>query len=193
MLSALRTIGGSLGSYAKGRAKSVEEILRPQGAKQAHPRSLSAIYGIDRLPFHCELSHRRVPCRFLLLGCVDPGNPASATLLLDWTKIGWTREETELLESAPILVRTGRRSFYSTVLPKSREYLRYDPGCVEAVDQRGEDALRVVRDRLARSKVERQDWKAGDILVVDNWRVLHGREPSSEGNGRRLARVLIDG
>jgi len=193
MVSILKTIGSALGGFAQGRAKSVEEVLQPQESHEAHPRSLSAIYGTERMPFHCELSHRRTPCRYLLLGCINPGMPASATLLVDWTKIGFTDEEIILLENAPVLVRTGRRSFYSTLMSKARRFLRYDPGCIEAIDNRGAAALRVVSDRLAAAEVQRQDWVRGDVLVVDNWRILHGRESSATGAARRLARVLIDG
>jgi hypothetical protein len=192
MVAALKSFGSMLGAPARGRAKSVEEILRPLTRSDAHPRSLSAIYGTERLPFHTELGHRRQPCRYLLLGCIDPGEPASATLLVDWTGIGLDERDFALLESAPILVRTGRRSFYSTILPRGREFLRFDPGCMEAVDRRGADAMRLVEERLAEALVHSQDWRTGDMLLVDNWRILHGREPSSAGNGRRLARVLID-
>lgn len=192
MVSALKEIGSMLGAPARGRAKSVEEILRPLTRSDAHPRSLSAIYGTNKLPFHTELGHRREPCRYLLLGCIDPGEPASATLLVDWRRIGLSEDDFALLESAPVLIRTGRRSFYSTILPRDRAFLRFDPGCMEAVDRRGADALRLIGDRLAGVHDYRQTWRTGDMLLVDNWRILHGREPSSAGNGRRLARVLID-
>lgn len=192
MVSALKSVGSMLGAPARGRAKSVEEILRPLTQSHAHPRSLSAIYGTERLPFHTELGHRRRPCRYLLLGCIDPGETASATLLVDWNRLGLDERDFALLQSAPILVRTGRRSFYSTILPRGREFLRFDPGCVEAVDRRGAEAMRLIEDRLAAAQAYRQDWRTGDMLLVDNWRILHGREPSSAGNGRRLARVLID-
>nr|WP_244571479.1 TauD/TfdA family dioxygenase [Mesorhizobium carmichaelinearum] len=87
--------------------------------------------------------------------------------------------ELHLLEGAPILVRTGRRSFYSTILSPDRVFLRYDPGCLEAVDERGQAALRLMERRLAGGSPEVHHWHQGDILVIDNWRVLHGRGPTS--------------
>lgn len=54
MVSALKSVGAMLGAPAQGRAKSVEEILRPLARLDAHPRSLSAIYGTERLPFYTE-------------------------------------------------------------------------------------------------------------------------------------------
>jgi hypothetical protein len=141
VLEEIRALGDLLGPRAVGRASATEEIVRPQAAHEAHPRSLSAQYGLNPLPLHAELSHRPRPCRYLLLGCIKPGSPTAVTRLLDWRALYFSRDELSLLESAPLLVRTGRRSFYATVLPPDRTFLRYDPGCLQAVDKRGRSAL----------------------------------------------------
>lgn len=185
-------IGDVLGTRAKGRASALEELVEPLTPHDAHPRSLSARYGLDALPLHVELSHRPRPCRYLLLGCVDPGASSTDTSLLDWPTLSFSSEEQRLLESAPVLVRTGRRSFYSTILSIKRAFIRYDPGCLEAVDDRGRAALRLVEDRLAAGASHRYRWRRGDVLIIDNWRVLHGRGPSAVRSGRRIARILID-
>ncbi|MGY4503782.1 hypothetical protein ACVWYH_007739 [Bradyrhizobium sp. GM24.11] len=192
IISEIGRIGDLLGRRTAGRAGAVKEIVRPQTSDEAHPRSLSARYGLSALPFHAELSHRPRPCRYLLLGCIDPGSPSAVTMLLDWRTLGFSPEELHLLESAPILVRAGRCPFYSTLLPPDRAFLRYDPGCLEAVDQRGKAVLRLIVYRLARGSPKTHEWRRGDILIIDNWRVLHGRGPSEFDSGRRLARLLIN-
>ena len=190
----LDRIGDHLGTRVAGRAGCLEEVIQPRAIADAHPRSLSARYGLGTLPFHTELSHRTKPCRYLLLGCIDPGSPTAATMLLDWWNLGFSQQELDLLEVTPVLVRTGRRSFYSTIVAPGGAFLRYDPGCIEALDARGRNALRLVEDRIAgaATEAEAHHWRQGDILIIDNWRVLHGRSPSDQGSGRRLARILID-
>lgn len=188
----LGKLGDRLGTRVAGRAGSLQEVVQPRAEKNAHPRSLSARYGLNSLPFHTELSHRPRPCRYVLLGCFDPGSPGAATTLLNWRTLGFSSDELHFLEEAPILVRTGRRSFYSTLLSPDGAFLRYDPGCLEAVDERGRTALRLVERRLAGGSLQIYRWRRGEILVIDNWRVLHGREPSDRSSGRRLARILID-
>lgn len=185
-------LGDRLGTRIAGRAGSLEEVVQPLAADDAHPRSLSVRYGLGALPFHTELSHRPRPCRYLLLGCVDPGSPGAATMLLDWRTLGFSQDELALLEETPVLVRTGRRSFYSTILAPGGAFLRYDPGCLEALDERGRRAMRLMGDRIADAPSSAHHWRQGDILIIDNWRVLHGRSPSGRGSGRRLARILID-
>ncbi|OHV16276.1 hypothetical protein BK022_13255 [Methylorubrum extorquens] len=192
VLRELGRIGEMLGARIAGRAGAIEETIRPQASDDAHPRSLSAQFGLNALPFHAELSHRPRPCRYLLLGCLNPGSSGAATMLLDWRTLDFTADELGLLESAPVLVRTGRRSFYSTLLSPDHAFLRYDPGCLEAVDARGRYALDLVRRRLGAGLSEVHHWRRGDILVIDNWRTLHGRAPSRPSSGRRLARMLID-
>jgi alpha-ketoglutarate-dependent taurine dioxygenase len=78
------------------------------------------------------------------------------------------------------------------MLPSDRAFLRYDPGCLEAIDERGQAALRLIERRLAGSSPEVHYWRRGDILIIDNWRVLHGRGTSEQGSGRHLARILTD-
>jgi hypothetical protein len=109
------------------------------------------------------------------------GVVGAVTLLLDWRTLAFSSPELDLLAAAPVLVRSGKRSFYSTILPPDRSFLRYDPGCLEPVDE-----------RLAKACPRAHDWKAGEILVIDNWRLMHGRGPASAGSGRFLARILID-
>lgn len=192
ILSEVRRVGELLGPQARGRAGAFEEVVRPQTRDDAHPRSLSAEYGLGALPFHVELSHRPRPCRYLLLGCIDPGMCGAVTRLLDWRALAFSEEDSRLLECAPILVRTGRRSFYSTFLPPDRAFLRFDPGCIEAVDDRGRSATRLLEQRFSLATPEFIEWRRGDILIIDNWRTLHGRGPSAYGSLRRLVRILID-
>ena len=192
ILREMGQVGDRLGRRVRGRAGALEEVVEPRHLDEAHPRSLSARYGLGALPFHVELSHRTRPCRYVLLGCIDPGSPSAATMLLDWRTLGFSREELSLLEEAPLLVRAGRHSFYSTILARGGAFLRYDPGCLEAVDERGQRALRLVEDRIVGAPTDEHHWHQGDILIIDNWRVLHGRSPSDRGSGRRLARILID-
>lgn len=192
LISELSRIGALLGTPTAGRAGALSEVVRPHPPGNAHPRSLSARYGLNALPFHAELSHRPRPCRYLLLGCIDPGSASATTMLLDWRTLNFSSEELDLLESAPILARSGRHSFYTALLPSDRAFLRFDPGCLEAVDGRGRAALRLVEDRLVGGAPNIHEWRRGDILIVDNWRVLHRRGPSDQGCGRSLARILID-
>ena len=181
-----------LGRPTFGRAGSTHETIVPRVRAEAHPRSQSVKHGLDALPLHAELSHRPVPCRYVVLGCVDPGHSGSATTTLEWRALGFTADEIALLKGAPLLIRNGRRSFYSTALPRDGRFLRYDGECVEAIDARGHAALETIRARLSSVTPTAHRLQRGEVLVIDNWRMLHGREVVAEQSGRRLTRRLVD-
>lgn len=189
----LAKVADRLGRRVPGRAAAIEETIVPCTVERARPRSLSGAHGLRCLPLHVELSHRARPCRYVLFACLDTGTPSVATTLLDRRTLQFTADELLILRSAPILVRAGRRPFYSTILPSDDRYLRYDQCCMEAVDARGREAMHLLGVRLTECEPFRHRWTPGNMLIVDNWRALHGRDQAGATNGRRLARILIDG
>ncbi len=179
-----------MGAPIPGRRGQLVEAIVPRDEQAADQRSLSAIYGLGELPLHMDTGHYLQPARFLLIGCVDPGHSRAQTRLVDTKELVFTPDELELLSSAPLLIRSGRRSFYSTILDRARPFLRYDPGCMEPIDRRGEHALRAVHGALTRSAVHAHDWSQGEVLMIDNWRILHGRTAAS-ADSRLLLRVSV--
>lgn len=186
----LMTFARRVGTPLPGRNGRLIEPITPQDEQSAEARSLSAIHGLGEMPLHMDSAHRLKPARLLLIGCVAPGGSRAQTRLVDTRQLIFTAKEMELLSSAPLLVRTGRRSFYSTVLDRSRPFLRYDPGCMESIDGRGEEALTVMRRALAQTSTHLHDWVQGEILMIDNWRMVHGRTPAA-ADDRLLLRVSV--
>jgi len=188
--SHLLSLARRLGRPLSGRGGKLVEPIVPRDKKNAEPSSLSAVHGLGELPMHIDTGHYLQPARFLLLGCVRPGTSGTKTRLIDTRKLEFYPDQLALLHSAPFLVRSGRRSFYSTILDRARPYFRYDPGCMEPVERLGEKAMATMRGAIARSPVEFHQWRVGEILMIDNWRMLHGRTPSAE-DGRLLLRVSV--
>jgi alpha-ketoglutarate-dependent taurine dioxygenase len=173
-------IGGRFG-------RLVEEVV-PTAFGDALPRSLSASYGTGVLPLHVDTAHRLRPARVIILGCVSAGTPRSATKLLDSRLLRWSAPEWQLLSCAVFLVITGRHSFYSSILNDRAEYIRFDPGCMEPIDNRSEMALQLFSDRVSSARYQTVDWLEGRFLVLDNWRMLHGRSAAPCKSGRVLVR-----
>jgi Taurine catabolism dioxygenase TauD, TfdA family len=181
-----------LGRTTTGRAGAARETITPCIRANAHPRSQSARHGLNAIPLHVELSHRPVPCRYVVLGCINSGKSTSATTTLDWRTLQFTSDEIALLKGAPLLVRNGRKSFYSTAIPSDERFLRFDCECLEAVDARGLAALDTIKARLSSVLPAAHQLQRGDVLVIDNWRMLHGREAVPALSGRILTRRLVN-
>lgn len=188
--SHLLSFARRLGMPLAGRGGRLVEPIVPRDKKHAEPSSLSALHGLGELPMHIDTGHYLQPARFLLLGCVDPGKSITKTRLIDTREFEFSPDQLALLRSAPFLVRSGRRSFYSTILDRARPYFRYDPGCMEPVERLSEKAMATMHGAIAGSHVEFHQWRVGEILMIDNWRMLHGRTPSAE-DGRLLLRVSV--
>jgi hypothetical protein len=87
------------------------------------------------------------------------------------------------------LVHGGRDSFYAPVLVGGR--YRYDPGCMTACDARARLAEEYLAGQLADATAF--EWSsAGQVLVIDDRRVLHARAAVAGSDaGRELTRVAF--
>lgn len=189
----LFAVANSLGTPIGGRSKAqLIEVLKPTNRSQANPNSLSSQYSTGEFPLHADTAHWPIPCRYVLLGCVNRGTADRASLLLDTTALPFHERELDLLQTTPFRITNGRASFFSTILSNKRKFIRIDPGCMSPVTHRGNQALATLGRERWPEQVFRSHWAPGDILIIDNWRVLHGRESSSTPDkNRELIRMLI--
>ncbi|TDX67640.1 TfdA family taurine catabolism dioxygenase TauD [Methylosinus sp. sav-2] len=187
------SLARTLGEPCVGRNGRLLERLAPRESSKANTNSLSATHGVSAFPLHIDGAHKPGPPRFVILACERPGSLPVPTILARFDALDLTSAERHQCETAPFLIRNGRRSFYSTILDTSRPFLRFDQGCMTALSEAASDVFRTIAARLVKLGPTVIEWAAGDILIVDNWRVLHGRGlPSSTAStDRRLIRVSV--
>lgn len=168
------------------------QILKPTKRLQAAPRSLSVQSGLGRIPFHTDCAHHPTPPGLVLLYSVDNDTTETPTEVLVVDRM---RARSEPLLSESWVFHTGRKTFLSPVFYKhlglEQEILRFDSGCMPCPSSKGEK-LQEVFKCLRRAGIEIQiPWKAGNLLILDNYRCLHSR-PEVRGSGSRiLTRVLV--
>ena len=177
---------------ASRNGKDICEKLRPTEADKARLHSLSKIYSLGSLPLHVDTAHWVTPCRFIILACLKPGIGNRSTILLDTRSLGLTKSQSNLLYNTPLRIENGRCSFFGTVLSTDRTFMRYDPGCMKAVCPDGNKVLDMFKPERWSGFIKKIDWHQGKVVIIDNWRLLHGRGSSIEADGDRvLLRVLI--
>ena len=168
------------------------DTLIPTAAHSAKPRSLSKIHAGGEFPLHIDTAHWLTPCRYVMLACISPGSGSRPTLLLDTRRLPLSKEHASLLRSEPLRVTNGRNSFFSTILSKTRLFVRFDPGCMTATTPAGVEALAVLAQKNWPDYIETVHWNAGTALVMDNWRLLHGRGHAEYSDpDRKLLRISI--
>lgn len=183
----------TLGKILPGRGRQPIERVVPLAKDSAVPGSLSSRYGLESLPLHTDTAHWPRPCRYLVIACEDPGPVSTPTALLDSARVKMSEDDDLRCKTEVFLVQNGRQSFYGSILEAGRPFVRLDQGCMRALTRAGNAALRTFDAMPNRMPTYLHSWEAGDILVLDNWRVLHGRGNGGQtSEGRVLLRALVE-
>jgi hypothetical protein len=127
--------------------------------------------------------------------CVNPGEGSRPKLLADSAHLPLAIHQWRDIERAVWWVRSGVRSFPASIATRSHERirLRYDRGCMTAADPTFAAAGDVLEAAIEASDHVRLSWQADDVVVFDNWRILHARGTArgSDAGVRRLQRILV--
>jgi len=158
----------------------------------AFPRSLSAMHGTGAFPLHTDGAHLAQPPRYIVLACVNPGHRPVPTMLARFDHLNLNEANISALEAAPFIVRNGRRSFYVTPFDADKMRIRYDRGCMIPTAE-SSSVARLLDQALEQAPHHAIGWQPGDVVVIDNWRVLHGRgfQTGQASDDRRLLRMSI--
>jgi hypothetical protein len=186
-------------SGAFGQILSARKQLKPFSRNEAPPGSMSSITGLEMQPLHTDWAYISLPPRYVVLRCATPGEAACPTHFwtIDWQRVG--RSELRFLTRPGWIVRGGgaRRPFYGQVVNRnweSERFLRFDPCCMTPPNRDVSvisDAAAILRSCSTERHV---NWKPGAVLILDNWRSLHGRGVGAErALSRRLERWVIGG
>src|ERR1017187_3282214 len=189
----LLTLVSGLGTPAATRSGGgLCDTLQPMEAEAAKPQSLSKVHAVGEFPLHIDTAHWLTPCRYVMLACVSPGSASRPTLLLDARLLPLNEHQSSLLHSTPLRVTNGRNSFFSSILSKARPFVRFDPGCMTATTTDGPKAPPDLARHNWSDYIEPVHWKPGTVLVMDNWRMLHGRgHADCPDSDRILLRISI--
>jgi hypothetical protein len=190
LAQAVLCVARRLGEPYGGRRGMYSEVLRPLSEAEARPRSLSWHYGLSQLPWHTDTAHRETPARWLVMACVDPGSVEVTTSLLRWRDLDLSPELHDAARTCPFVFRNGRQSFLSTIEQTGRPFVRYDPGCMQALDACGTRLQSELAYRFSSSgAAARVDWLPGRLLVLNNWEFLHCRADAHRSKDRTLIRA----
>lgn len=167
---------GDLAAIEEGRAV---HSLTPKISTNATPNSYSGIFGLNIFPLHTDFAHWRWPPRYLMLRC-RKGYQDVVTVVLDGNiavqKIGD-------LVLGRALVKPRRPVGGAISIIRLREdigdgkfLLRWDETFIRPASKAGQtgfDAMKQVLKSVTGFKLVLAN--PGDLLIVDNWRMLHSR------------------
>ncbi len=193
-LEVARRLGSVLDVDPSIRIPTVQS-LNPRSISEATRNQYSGNYGLDLFPLHTDLAHWAIPPRYILLRCLVGTEDVFTNLLPASYIVGIVGSTT--LQRAVLRTRRHRFACSGLVRAMSRhhneEIFRWDPIFLQPLNGRAEALKRVMLDpewNDATIKILLRD--PGDILLIDNWRMLHGRSqvPSRSAN-RHIERVYL--
>lgn len=170
--------------------------LRPVERSSALKNTYSGNFGISRFPLHTDFAHWAVPPRYFLLRCVS-GTAVTGTSLLFWSEL-LSAIPRQTLEKAVFRGR-GKRAGRSSLRRALQMYdgvdlFRWDSLFLVPMNESALELAALMQD----CRWDNQATKVflvneNDAILVDNWRVMHGRD-SVPGDhiGRHLQRVYIE-
>ncbi|MGV9895156.1 TauD/TfdA family dioxygenase [Streptomyces tendae] len=159
--------------------------LRPVDQTEAQPNSLSARYGKGPQPLHTDGAHLLNPPDIVVLTC----ETTSTTPTHLWNKMRggpYVQGASDLVRHGVFLISSGNDSFFSTAYGGGR--LRYDPGCMLPCDARARQAVQFFEQEVG-SATQHQWSEPGQVLLIDNRRVLHARASAVHEPQREIQRL----
>ncbi|MBF0401993.1 MAG: TauD/TfdA family dioxygenase [Magnetococcales bacterium] len=175
-----------LGKPVRGRSQNLVEEIVPKKSTDAPASSLSKKYGFNAFPFHVDTAHWTIPARYLVLCCANPGGSVTPTLLVNRNSVQLSCDESHKAMSSVFLFKNGRKSFYSSVFSVCNKFVRYDPGCMEPQTPDAFQVLKLFSYERIGHLAHRVDWRVGDVVIADNWHMLHARALVNENPSNRL-------
>ena len=185
-----------LGSVVRLPGVTEVQVLTPRHTDHAPPNTYSGNFGVQAFPLHTDLAHWFLPPRYFALRCVI-GSKLVSTSVVDVKDLisavgrrtlirALVRPRRPLKRDRPLL-RLLRR------FADSSELFRWDGLFVVPATSQSQAICETVSNGLASIEpVEVLLENPGDTLILDNWRMLHGRSQVSTGDElRQIERAYL--
>jgi hypothetical protein len=172
------------------------QTLKPSDSKET-PNTYSGNFGNHCFPLHTDLAHWAIPPRFVALRCIV-GAPGIATGLLDGRSlmntvgIGALRRAL-VRPRRPICNRRPLLSLLERPADGGDYFLRWDNLFLTPASRHAEQIFSIVLDYFSQAQtIDVYLEQPGDTLIIDNWRILHGRSPiPKNGVQRHIDRAYL--
>jgi L-asparagine oxygenase len=192
------TAFGSLGDVMTVPGVGAVQVLKPRDLHDAPSNIYSGNFGLREFPLHTDLAHWYFPPRYLALRCCI-GTSDVATLMLDGEQLLRNFGELTLRTTlvAPRKPVDGRRPLMPLFEKDdvSGDRLRWDSLFLVAGTKRSAAVIAKIQSYIASVTPTAVTLREpGDTLVIDNWRVLHGRSAvRAKDSQRHIERAYLGG
>jgi alpha-ketoglutarate-dependent taurine dioxygenase len=187
---ALRDLAHALGRPLRStRNGDILDELVPLDPPHARKRSMSATHGRGPFPLHTDGAHHLHPPRFVLMRARSATPCDTSICLLD--ALWRAPERIAALSHAHWLVTDGLAGFYAPLIMAGGTGVRWDPCCMRPASKSGVASIATMDALISTSTAVRLKWQSNSGVLIDNWRVLHGRGDASATPSRAIERIMV--
>lgn len=167
--------------------------LRPRDRVVGRENTYHGNFGRSEYPLHTDLAHWRTPPRYIILRAIT-GDAGVFTNLVGPSLIQDLLPK-EVMTKAIFATRGSRSSqlLPLEVAPQEPFTLRWDQIFISPKNDAAEVSASILRGTelsLKRKSICLRD--CGDLLIIDNWRTLHGRSSVPEAaRSRHIERTYL--
>jgi len=185
-------VASKFGEVYKVSTMPLVQTLTPRLKENEHENTYSGNYGLNEFPFHTDLAHWHVPPRYLFLRCVFPADNV-ATKLIDSHNVE-NEEIIDLFCRAHFRPRKRLDGKFNLLKILHEDIFRWDSIFIEPTNKLGK-RLKICIEELLDSLPPQEVFLSskGDCLLIDNWRMLHGRGSiDRKSMNRKIERVYFN-
>lgn len=185
-------VAQKIGNVFRVPTMPLVQTLTPRQKEHELENTYSGNFGLEEFPFHTDLAHWYVPPRYLFLRCVVPA-PDVVTKLIDSRDICGDIE-VGILSRSHFKPRKRLDRAVNLLKIKQGEIFRWDSIFIEPANRNAEELKLKIQCAISSAKhVGLNLDRNGQCLLIDNWRMLHGRSAvSTKSMGRKIERVYFD-
>lgn len=188
----LQEFAAKIGTVLPHRFGSANRFLVAMDGLSAKKNTASHVYGRGCFPLHTDLAYASEPPRYLLLRSHFGASGAATCVLDPFVAIGtaWL----ELIKRGTWRISTGTSTRAGTMrLPGTQLGFRWDPHLMRPLNRFAVVASSEILPALQSSTISyKHTWqRAQQVLLIDNWRVLHGRAEVAQKEWRCMERIYL--
>lgn len=172
----------------------IVQTLKPKKYSDARKNTYSSIFGYEEFPLHSDYAHWITPPRYLILRCIS-GSSSVYTKLLHSSKL--ISNYGDLCRRAVVIAR--RKSNEEIMMPlpilfeRNGEFgFRWDSFFLEKVNSASKELNEIILKIKSSECSEYLLENFGDLIIIDNWKILHGRSSVPlDASNRLVERVFL--
>jgi hypothetical protein len=191
----LLEIAEQLGRPVVGPTGEPVKKLVPMDAVDAKALTLSATYGKGRFPLHTDTAFWPTPCRYLIFRVA--GDFRRETTLLSFSRMFMALggEFYDLAGRSIWITKGPAQSRYCSMTFRvgKDQHWRYDRQCMTPANRAASQVEEIMASAAYFAQIESVSWHEGLVLIVSNWKAMHGRGPMPAAEGSRvLERIYVE-